>query len=136
MSLRVHNIVEYVLGALLLVAPWLFGFSDLDAARDVMLFSGAAIIIYSLLTNNHFAIARLIPIGAHMTFDVLIGVFLILGPTLFGYRGLITEGQFAAHIVLGLLAVGMVALTHPRTEAAKTPAERAAIRSHDEPIRH
>jgi hypothetical protein len=136
MSLRVHNVLDYVLGAFLLVAPWVFNFSELDAARDVMLFGGATLIVYSLLTNYHYAIARLIPLGAHMTLDALLGVFLILGPVLFGYRGLITEGQYAAHIVLGLIAVGMVAVTQPRSEAAKTPAERAAISSHDEPIRH
>lgn len=134
-SLRVHNILDYVVGVVLLVCPWLFGFGEVMAARNLFVWGGIALIAYSLLTNYYYAIARVIPLGVHMTLDALLGIVVILGPALFGYRDLITGGQYALHIVLGIGALGLVALTRPRTESAKTPAEKAAI-SHDVPLTH
>ena len=133
LSLKVHNVLDYIIGAFLVVSPWLFRYAEIAPARNLFLFGGLALIIYSLLTNYYFSVARIIPLGVHMTMDVLLGILLILAPALFGYRDLLTEGQYAAHVVLGIAAVGMVALTRPRTESAKTPAERAAI-NHDVPL--
>lgn len=133
--LRVHNILDYVIGAFMIIAPWLFRFSTVPVVRNLFLVLGVGMVVYSLLTNYYFAAFRVIPLGVHMTLDTLAGILLILAPALFGYRDLITEGQYALHIILGIGAVGLVALTRPRTEAAKTPAERAAI-SHDLPVHH
>lgn len=131
--LKVHNVADYVVGAVLMIAPWLFGFADVGAARTLFLFGGISLISYSLITNYYYSVARLIPLGVHMTMDALMGILVILAPALFGYRDSLTQGQYAAHIVLGIGAVGLVALTRPRTESAKTPAERAAI-THDVPL--
>ncbi len=133
--LKTHNILDYVIGALLIVSPWLFRFAEIDAARNTFLVLGGGLIVYSLLTNYYYSVAHILPLGVHMTLDALAGIVLILAPALFGYRDLLTGGQYAAHIVLGIGAVGLVALTRPRTEAAKTPAERAAI-AHDVPLPH
>ncbi len=133
--LKPHNVLDYVIGALLVISPWLFGFADVLAARNVFLVLGAGLIVYSLLTNYYYAIVRVIPLGVHMTLDSLAGVVLILAPALFGYRDLLTTGQYAVHMIFGIGAIGLVALTRPRTEAAKTPAERAAI-AHEMPIAH
>jgi hypothetical protein len=131
--LKAHNVLDYIIGAFLIVAPWVFGFAEVAAARNVHLWLGAGLIVYSLATNYYYSLIRVIPLGVHMTLDTLAGIFLILSPALFGYRTLLTDGQYAEHIVLGIGAIGLVALTRPRTEASKTPAERAAI-SHDVPI--
>ncbi len=133
--LKVHNVLDYVIGAFLVVSPWMFGFSDIPAARTVFVFAGLALVAYSLLTNYHYSVAKVIPLGVHMTLDAIIGVVTILAPAMFGYRELLTNGQYALHVILGVGAIGLVAMTKPRTEAAKTPAERAEI-NHDVPIMH
>lgn len=133
--LKVHNVLDYVIGALLVVSPWVFGFSEITTARNLFLVLGIGLVAYSLLTNYYYSALRVIPLGVHMTLDALVGILMILAPALFGYRPFITDGQYALHIVLGIGAVGLVALTRPRTEAAKTPAERAAI-SHEVPLTH
>ena len=127
-TLKTHNIIDYVLGAFLLVSPWLFGFDQIVEARVLFLLSGVVLITYSLITNYYFSVARIIPLGVHMTMDAILGVLLILAPALFGYRGLITEAQYVAHALVGVGTVGLVALTKPKSEAAKSPVERISIR--------
>lgn len=134
-SLKVHNILDYVIGAILVITPWLFRFADIPVARNFFLFAGIALIAYSMVTNYYYSVARVLPLGVHMTLDAALGVLTILAPVLFGYRDLLTGGQYAVHVVLGLGAIGLVAVTRPLTEAAKTPAERMAI-THDVPIPH
>lgn len=133
-SLRAHNVLDYLLGALLVMAPWIFGMADVTPARLTFLILGVGLITYSLLTNYYYSLSRIIPLGAHMTLDSISGVMLFLAPSLFGYRDSITEAQNAVHLVLGIATFSFVALTRPRTEAAKTPAERTAI-NQDFPIK-
>lgn len=134
-SLRVHNVIDYIVGVLLIISPWLFGYSEILVARNLFVWGGIALIAYSLFTKYYYAIARVIPLGVHMTLDALLGVVTILAPVLFGYRDLITGGQYAWHVIVGIGAIGLVALTRPRTEGAKTPLERAEL-SRDVPLTH
>ncbi len=132
-SLKTHNVADYVIGVVLVVCPFLFNFAHVSAAANLFMIGGTALIVYSLVTNYHYSIAKVVPLGAHMALDALLGVLFILAPALFGYRDLLTGGQYALHVVMGLGAVGLVALTRTRTEAAKTPSERAAI-AHETPL--
>jgi hypothetical protein len=115
-SLRTHNILDYVAGALLLFIPAIFGFSEIDAARNVFIFAGISLIAYSLLTKYHYALWRVIPLGVHMSLDVLVGVVVMLAPWVFGYRDLLTSGQEVVHYVLALGVYALVAFTQPKTE--------------------
>lgn len=117
--LRIHNILDYVIGAVLVLSPYVFGFSDVDAARNVFLVLGFGLIGYSLFTNYRYSIAKVIPLGVHMFMDVSAGVVLMLAPYVFGYSDLITGGQLAFHYVMGLGAIGLVALTRPRSESGR-----------------
>ena len=118
-SLRVHNILDYVGGAILLLCPYIFGFSDVTAARNLFLVLGFGLIGYSLLTNYQYSVFKVIPLGVHMALDMLAGVVLILGSYVFGYRGAITGGQTALHYVLGIGVIGLVALTRPKTDQGR-----------------
>lgn len=118
-SLKTHNILDYVAGVALILAPFLFGFSEVDAARNVFMIAGFALIAYSLLTNYYYAAIRVIPLGVHMTLDVLSGVFLVTAPWVFDYRALITPTQEYLHYILGVGVMALVALTQERTESDK-----------------
>jgi len=126
-SLRTHNIMDYIVGVVLIVSPFLFGFANVSAAANLFMIGGISLIVYSLMTNYHYSIIRVVPLGLHMTMDVILGVLVILGPALFGYRDQITNGQYAWHVIMGIGAVGLVSLTRTRTEAAKSPRERVEI---------
>ncbi len=132
--LRVHNVIDYVVGVALALSPYVFGFSDVVAARNVFLVVGILWLAYSSITNYYYSIAKIIPLGAHMVLDALNGIVLIVSPALFGYRELITDGQFALHFVMGIGALAVVAFTRTRTEEAKTPLQRTQIRRHGIPL--
>lgn len=118
-SLKVHNRADYAVGAFLLFTPYLFGFQDVKAAHSVMMLSGTALILYSLFTNYYFSLMRVLPLGVHMTFDVLIGAFLLSAPSVFDYRIFLTPTAAYLHYGLGIGLIGLVALTRERTEDAK-----------------
>src|SRR3989338_2511280 len=74
LSIKTHNILDYVTGAILLFVPAIFGFSEIDAARNIFIFAGISLIGYSLLTKYQYSLWKVIPLGVHMSLDVLLGV--------------------------------------------------------------
>jgi hypothetical protein len=118
-SLKTHNILDYVGGAVLILAPFLFGFADVNAARNVFMIGGFALIAYSLFTNYYYSLARVIPLGVHMTLDTLNGVLLITAPWIFNYREFLTPGQEYLHYIVGVGVFALVAVTREKTETDK-----------------
>ncbi len=113
--LKVHNVIDYVAGIALVMAPYLFGFYDVTAARNVFLVLGLGLIGYSLFTNYYYSVAKAIPLKVHMAMDVTSGITLMLSPWVFGYANRITGGDLTLHFVLGLAVIGLVAFTDMRT---------------------
>ena len=129
-TLKAHNILDYIIAIALVASPFIFDFSNVDQARNLFLTLGIGLALYSAITNYYYSLARLIPLGVHMVFDAAAGAILIAGPTLFGYRDQLSDFQVGVHIVMGLGAVGLVAITRTRTEAAKTSEQRREIDQH------
>jgi hypothetical protein len=48
---RIHGVIDYVTGLFLFAAPWLFNFADGSPAQWVPMILGAAVIVYSLMTD-------------------------------------------------------------------------------------
>ncbi len=109
--LRVHSILDYVTAAILIATPLFMNFGESTAARSVFYGTGAFIAAYSLLTAYPYAIARLIPLSFHMAFEFIVGVFLMLAPSLWGYQPLISNFEYVWHFALGLGIIGLVTLT-------------------------
>lgn len=126
-SLKIHNILDYVIAITLVAIPFVFGLTDIPSARNIFLVLGGGLAAYSLMTKYYYCLARIIPLGLHMTFDAIAGLVLMVSPFAFGYRDNLSSGQFAIHMIMGLGALGLVALTKTRSEAAKTIVERNEI---------
>jgi hypothetical protein len=118
-SRRTHGILDYVVGIVLLLAPSLFGFSDSGAASRLPITLGVIGIIYSLLTNYELGLIRVLPFGFHRVLDVLSGLLLALSPWLFGFADQI----WVPHVILGLIELGVVAITRsaPTTTGTGIP---------------
>lgn len=94
-----HAIGDYLIGALLLVGPWLFRFADdLRSALATQAF-GIAIIGYSLFTDYEPSVRRKISIRTHMRLDIICGALLIGAPWLFKFSPI----TWIPHLVIGIV---------------------------------
>jgi hypothetical protein len=104
---RTHGVLDYLMGALLIVAPYLLGFADGTAAQWVPQILGAGAIVYSLLTDYELGAVRLIPMPVHLLLDIGSGVLLAASPWLFGFA----DRVFWPHVILGVLEIGAGIMT-------------------------
>jgi hypothetical protein len=83
--LGVHAMAEPLLALLLVLAPFLFGFSDVDSATAISILAGVALLVVGMSTNWRLSLFNLIPLPIHAMLDIGMGVFLIASPFLFGF---------------------------------------------------
>jgi hypothetical protein len=110
---RVHGILDYLMGLLLIAAPWILDFADGGAAQWVPVILGAGVILYSLLTRYELGVVKAISMPVHLGLDVMGGIFLAASPWLFGFADFI----WWPHVVFGVLeiVVGLTTKTVPET---------------------
>lgn len=103
---RIHAVLDYLVGALLILLPlaWL---DDYPVAAYVPMILGAGTIVYSLITRYEYSAAKLIPMPVHLGIDAVAGIFLAISPWLFGFA----DDIWAPHVVVGLLELGVTALS-------------------------
>lgn len=106
---RVHGMMDYLIGVLLIAAPWLLNFARGGAETWVPVVIGAATILYSLFTNYEMGVVHSISMPAHLMMDAGAGIFLALSPWLFGFATFV----WIPHLVIGLIEV-LAALTTER----------------------
>jgi hypothetical protein len=80
----VHGVVEYALGAFLIVAPFLIGF-EASAAIAVSIVVGVLMLVIGASSNLPTGLARVVPAGIHFVLDIVVAVALIASPFLFGF---------------------------------------------------
>jgi hypothetical protein len=102
-----HGIAEYVAAVLFIAAPFLFGFSS-GAPTAVSIVVGVALLVITASSDLPTGLARTLPVTIHAVVDVILAVFLIAAPFLFGFSG---DGPPTAFfIILGvahlLLTIG------------------------------
>ncbi len=115
---RIHGMIDYAVGLLLIVAPWLLGFADGGAAQWVPILLGLATIGMSLITDYELSVAKLIPLRAHLRIDMASGLLLAASPWLFGF----SETVFLPHLIVGLMEIAVPAMT------AKEPQRASGLR--------
>ena len=116
---RLHGVLDYLVGALLIVAPWLFGFAQGGAETWLPVILGVGALIYSLFTDYELGVVRRLGMGSHLSLDAASGVLLAASPWLFGFSTVV----FWPHLTLGLFEVA-AALTTRTTPAYASPSER------------
>lgn len=113
---RIHGVLDYAMGLLLIAAPWLLGFTRGGAETWVPVVLGAGVILYSLFTDYELGVVKSISMPAHLWLDGLGGILLAASPWLFGFA----EFILLPHVVFGVLEVGaaLFTKTHPGYAAA------------------
>lgn len=112
-STRTHGMMDYTMGVVLIIAPWLLGFAEGGAETWIPVILGAGTIAYSLLTNYEMGAARVISMRAHLWIDGICGLFLALSPWVFDFAGIV----YLPHLILGILEIGAAAMTESTPSA-------------------
>jgi hypothetical protein len=102
-----HGIADYAVGGLLLVAPWLLGFSDHSTATLVTMAFGAATIGYSLMTDYELSAVPLLPMRWHLLLDAISAGLLIGSPFIFDF----SDRTWVPHLVVGIVEASVTVMT-------------------------
>ena len=104
---RVHGVLDYLMGILLIASPWLFDFARGGAETWVPVVLGVGAILYSMMTNYELGLSKNISMSSHLTLDLLSGIVLAISPWLFGFA----EYVYLPHLILGILEIGASLVT-------------------------
>lgn len=103
-SPSVHGIIDYVLAATLIAAPFVLGF-DSDTATTVCVVAGIAELGVAMTTAWSRGIIKLIPPAVHGVIDYIFVIALIAAPFIFGFDDDGTATAFFVIVGIGGLAI-------------------------------
>jgi hypothetical protein len=115
---KVHGVIDYTWGALLMASPWLFNFARNEEETGVAVAMGGAAIAYSLLTDYEMGAVPVLSMRTHLAIDAAAGLLLAASPWLLRFDDFVR----APHVAFGLLAVAAAALTETRPRHRYLPA--------------
>jgi hypothetical protein len=105
---RTHAIIDYVMGAALIIVPFLFNFGAVSsAALWTPVILGVVVLLTSLVTKYELSVAKVIPMPIHIGADILVGLVLAASPWLFGFA----EQMWMPHLILGVVEIGVALLS-------------------------
>jgi SPW repeat-containing protein len=121
--LNVHAALEPLIAIVIIAAPWIFGFSDVDDAKAVCIAVGVVMLIAGSMTDWRLSLVRLIPLRMHLMTDLLLGAVLILSPFVFGFSD--QGGATRFTIIAGVLElITALATRWDPLEAEQSAADR------------
>src|SRR5437764_12884443 len=78
---RLHGMMDYAIGVVLVASPWIFGFADESGtAKWTFIIIGAVILLTSVMTNYELGLMHVIPMHVHLWADAVAGIVLALSP--------------------------------------------------------
>jgi hypothetical protein len=99
---KTHAVMDYLVGIILIAAPWLLGFADNGPAKWSAIGVGLVLLAMSLITDYEGGLIKAVPMSFHLGMDVLAGLFLATSPWLLGYHMQV----FLPHVIVGILEIG------------------------------
>jgi len=125
--LNAHAALEPLIAVVIIAAPWIFGFSDVDSAKTVCIAVGAVMLLAGSMTDWRLSIARVIPLRAHMMTDLMLGAVLILAPFVLGFSD--EGGATRFTVIAGVLEILTALATRWDPIEAEEPAVDRRSRS-------
>jgi hypothetical protein len=107
---RIHGILDYTVSLFIIASPWLLDFHQSGTATWVCIVLGGGAILYSLFTDYEAGVLKRLPMPVHLGLDAVNGALLAVSPWLLAF----TETTWKPHLVMGLLELGVVALSRRR----------------------
>jgi hypothetical protein len=126
---RIHGILDYLVGIILIAAPWLLNFNLGGAETWVPVIVGIVVLLQAIMTNFELGLVKAIPMGTHLTMDFFIGLFLAISPWLFGFANFV----WVPHVIFGVIAI-LASLTTHTIPAAYARRETVRNDSYDDTL--
>ena len=101
---KFHAPLDYIVGAALIAAPWIFQFSEHTAATIVPIVLGIGLIAYSLFTNYELGVWKVAPMAVHNLIDIAAGTVLAASPWIFGFADE-AANVWVPHLIVGIAAI-------------------------------
>jgi hypothetical protein len=112
---KLHGILDYLVGLLLIIAPLLLLGTAAGNAFWVPAGLGFTTILYSLLTDYELGIYRKIKMSAHLTLDVLSGMLLMVSPWVFDFWQI----SWIPYVAVGLFEIAAGSYTEVKSLSKK-----------------
>jgi hypothetical protein len=110
----VHGLIEYAVGVLFIVAPFLFSF-DKNSATAASIVVGLALLAFTAVSDLPTGLVRNISVGVHVTADVVLAVLLVALPFVLGFRDEDENAPTALFITVGVLHLLLTIATRFRS---------------------
>ncbi|MBB4634176.1 SPW repeat domain-containing protein [Longimicrobium terrae] len=105
---RVHGILDYLLGAVLIGLPWIAEFHRGGPETWVCVGLGAFVLLYSLITDYEPGLVRKLPMPVHLWLDALGAVLLAVSPWVLGFD----EHVWIPHVAVAAVELLAAVLTN------------------------
>lgn len=116
LTAKLHGLGDYAAAAVLIVAPFFIGLKEQSMiAHWASIAGGIGLIVYSLLTDYTYSVAKVIPFKIHLVFDSLAGLVLIALAFVLKLEGIAQIYM----IVMGAGVLLVVAVTQTETVSAE-----------------
>lgn len=115
---RVHGVLDYAAGTLLVAAPWLLGFGRGGPETWVPVGVGAMLLLLALFTDYERGVFRRVQMTVHLWIDALAGTLLAASPWLLGFD----RHVWLPHLAFGVAAIVVAAVSNtiPSYERRRT----------------
>lgn len=111
-SRQVHGVMDYSYAALIAAAPETVGFKNEESATQLCRAVGGGVFAASLMTRYELGAVPVIPFKMHLAADVVVGLFTLGAPWLFGF----SDNRRARNTFVAAGAISVLAglLTEPK----------------------
>jgi hypothetical protein len=108
---RQHGVLDYSLGAFLLVSPWLFGFNDASTmATLTMVVVGMVVLLLSAMTDYPLGLLKFVPFQIHGIIETAGAIVLLISPWVVGFAHITAAKNIA--VLVSIAWFGVVAMTN------------------------
>lgn len=119
LSANLHGLGDYAAAAVLIVAPFILNIEAQSvAAHWASILGGVGLIVYSLLTDYAFSVAKVISFRMHLVLDALAGSALVALAFLLNLDGIAKTYMLVMGIGVWLVVAVSKSETKPEPEAA------------------
>ncbi len=104
---KVHGVMDYIMGILLIASPWLFDFNRGGMETWIPVILGVGALVYTVMTDYELGLTRRLAIPTHLILDLVSGILLAASPWIFGFADYV----YLPHLVLCIIEIGASLMT-------------------------